>query len=159
MILKTSVMISYGQILVFSSDLPRPGLLWTDAHGAQGFAYAPGIVSFGVPDHDGQCLLQVDIVDEIRLTKNALWAICVPFTVHLAPLIAGVIGQPNRIRIKPNKYNMVFEILPASNLHGRQYFYTLRILFCPSKNADFAILKFGYGLTSKRILKKDAEYA
>jgi hypothetical protein len=32
---------------------------WTKDHVAQGFAWRPGHVSFGLPDHDGNCVVQV----------------------------------------------------------------------------------------------------
>ena len=52
--------IDYGQIFVFGPSVVRPVVVWTDEHVAQGFAWSPSAVSFGVPDHDGESLVKVN---------------------------------------------------------------------------------------------------
>ncbi len=56
------VVINYTQVLVRSGEEAPAGLLWTDAHVDQGFAWSEGLVSFGVPDHDGNARMEVELV-------------------------------------------------------------------------------------------------
>jgi hypothetical protein len=55
------VTIDYTQVLVQAEDRAAHGLLWTDDHVVQGFAWSQGHVSFDVPDHDGECRIEVDL--------------------------------------------------------------------------------------------------
>lgn len=46
-------------MLVFPAGHPTLGLIWSDEHVAQGFAWNDNVVSFGIPDHDGGCLVEL----------------------------------------------------------------------------------------------------
>ena len=71
MIAEFPITVLYTQVVVHLADLPRPGLLWDDDHVAQGFAWSEGIASFGVPDHDGECLLSVDVAEAVNIGEDS----------------------------------------------------------------------------------------
>lgn len=60
----------YSQITVAVPGAPAKGLLCTDEHVAQGFAWSPGFVSFGVPDHDGQVRVAVQRSDVFQMDAD-----------------------------------------------------------------------------------------
>jgi hypothetical protein len=60
--------VDYGQIFAFRPSVARPVVVWTDEHVAQGFAWSPSAMGFGVPDHDGESLVQVNMAPITRLT-------------------------------------------------------------------------------------------
>lgn len=159
MISEFAVMVDYGQILVFVQGLPRPGLVWTPDHGAQGFAWAPGIVSFGIPDHDGESLIQVEVAPDMSIEPNALWAIRVPFTVPATPLRIGTVGAMEDVRVPQGSYSLVFEALPGDIVGEHDYGFVLRLKFCADPNPDFEILKKGGSLTTDKVLRRDAQHA
>jgi hypothetical protein len=159
MLAEFTVMVFYGQILIFVQGLPRPGLLWTSDHAAQGFAWAPGIVSFGVPDHDGESLIQVKVAPDIAIEPDALWAIRVPFEVPALPLQIGSIGDLTEIDVPPGSYSLVFEALPGHTVDEHVEGFVLRLTFCADPHPDFEILRTGGDLTTDKVLRRDAQHA
>lgn len=154
-----AVMVFYGQILIFVQGLPRPGLLWTSEHAAQGFAWAPGIVSFGVPDHDGESLIQVKVAPDIAIEPRALWAIRVPFEVPALPLQIGTVGDMAEIDVSPGRYSLVFEALPGNTVKEPVEGFALRLTFCADPHPDFEILRRGGDLATDKVLRRDAQHA
>ncbi len=148
----------YKQVVVHRADLPRPGLLWDDDHVDQGFAWSEGIVSFGVPDHDGQCFLQIDVAEELELEANAEWAVQTPFEVD-APLKIGTITNMRDVLVPNGGYNLVFQALPGSAAPEDGYVYVLSLTFVKSVEPSFEILKQGEELATDKVLRRDAQRA
>jgi len=154
MISSFSVFVSYTQILVQLAGHPAPGLLWTDDHVAQGFAWSEGVVSFGVPDHDGECLIEVRQDHAATVDPDAIWAIQVPFLVS-EPLLIGTVFDMRPVTVAEGRYNLVFEALP-----GRDDFaFVLRLTFVKTAAVQFEILKKGGELSTSIVLRKDADLA
>lgn len=148
------VSVSYTQIVVFVAGISPPEFDWTDDHVAQGFAWMPEIVSFGVPDHDGICLMQVGTVDAIGVEPNALWAIRVPFQVPFGPLSIGSILDTKDLNVPEGTYSMIFEALPGDASTDGNYAFVLNLKFLKDESPDFEILKQGTELTTKTVLRK-----
>lgn len=141
--------------LSFSSPALRPPEFdWTDDHVAQGFAWMPEIVSFGVPDHDGLCLMQVGTVDAIAIEPNALRAIRVPFEVPAASLSIGSILDTKEVNVPAGTYSMIFEALPGDASKAGDYAFVLNLKFLNDESPDFEILKQGTELTTNKVLRK-----
>lgn len=158
--------IYYAQIMVYLPTVDRPGLLWTKEHTAQGFAWHPGIVSFGISSADRDCLIQVDVASKITVSSESLWAICVPFEVSSSPVQIGSVFDTHEVDIPMGKYGLVFEVFPGGsavyeNLDGEQvpYGHVVSIRFCSDGDHDFRILKMGGELTTDKILRRDAKQA
>lgn len=151
-----NVTVLYAQILVFAPSTPLPGLLWTDEHVAQGFAWSEGSVSFGIPDHDGDCLVRISLSPRYVLPENALWAVKVPFTVSHAAVQAGSILSDIRVDIPNGTYELFFTALPNQD---PDMAFTLSFDFVASPDPDFAILKRGGELETDKVLTRDAEFA
>lgn len=160
MIAEFDILVDYSQILVHLSTVARPGLLWDDDHVTQGFAYLPGIVSFGMPDHDGVCLVQVDTKAEIAVAPAAIWALSVPFDVSVSPVKIGTIFTKHDVAVPLGNYNLVFAVAQGKGVSRpsseEDYAYVVRIDFCPSENPDFRILKKGGEVTTDTVLRRDA---
>ncbi|WFR97614.1 competence protein ComJ [Rhizobium tumorigenes] len=157
MIAEFPITVLHTQVVVHLPGLPRPGLLWNDDHVAQGFAWSQGIVSFGVPDHDGQCLIRVDTAVSIQVDSSAAWAVQTPFELSATPLKIGTIGTMKDVRIPLGKYNLVFEALLGAS--AGDYAFVLKLIFVPSEEPEFKILKQGAELTTDKVLSRDAQRA
>jgi Competence protein J (ComJ) len=148
------VTVSYTQIVVFVSGITPPEFDWTDEHVAQGFAWMPTIVSFGVPDHDGQCRMKVETVTEIAVDPKALWAIRVPFDVPSVPLSIGSIFDVRDVRVPEGKYSMIFEALPGDTVKTGEYAFALNLKFLRDATAGYEILKQGTELATSKVLRE-----
>jgi Competence protein J (ComJ) len=148
------VTVSYTQIVVFVSGITPPEFDWTDEHVAQGFAWMPTIVSFGVPDHDGQCRMKVETVTEIAVDPKALWAIRVPFDVPSVPLSIGSIFDVRDVRVPEGKYSMIFEALPGDADETGEYAFALNLKFLRDAAPGYEILKQGTELTTSKVLRE-----
>lgn len=146
--------VDYTQILVYGVSHPGPGLLWTDAHVAQGFAWSEGQVAFGVPDHDGDCRLQVVEDDSPGPDPAALWAVQVPFAVK-EPLAIGSVCETREVKVPLGPHALIFEGLAGAQDHA----FFLRLHFVPMERPGFSVLKTGPGVISAVVLRKDAESA
>lgn len=154
MIAEFDVDVSYGQVGVYVSNIKPPPFQWTDEHNAQGFAWMPTIVSFPVPDHDGICLIQVDVVSRPEVEAEALWAVRVPFDVPSVPLTIGSIFEGQNVDVPEGKYSLIFEALPGSFVDAQDFAYVLRFKFFEDQNPDFEILKKGGEVTVDKVLRK-----
>lgn len=151
--------VDYGQILVHHEGHPNPGRLWTDAHVAQGFAWAEGAVSFGVPDHDGLCRLRVSLADAVSMDPQALWAVQVPFDVT-GSLKVGTLFESERLDVPPGRHALLFVALPgAGNAGEAEEAYLLQLVFVRDAAPTFRILKQGGDLTTHEVLRTDSEPA
>lgn len=155
MLTEFDLTILYTQLVVHHAELHLPGLLWDDDHVDQGFAWSKGIVSFGVPDHDGQCLLRVNVSDELKLDAGAEWAVQVPFEVS-ALLKIGTVTNMRDVFVPKGLYNLVFQALPGSAMPGAGYTYVLSLTFVRATELSFEILKQGR-LATDKVLRMDAQ--
>jgi len=147
----------YTQVVVHVPGLERPGLLWTDKHVDQGFAWSEGIASFGVPDHDGQVRVRVSSVEAYALGGDVLWAVQTPFDVPTAPLQIGTIANMRAVDVPAGRYDLVFEARDGSD-EGEDVAFVLDLKFVPSDEPSFAILKQGEELATDEVLRRDAEH-
>lgn len=150
------LVVLYSQIQVCRAGHPEPGSLWTGEHVAQGFAWRPEAVSFGVPDHDGECLLRAEVLDQPREpASEALWAIRVPFASTTGTVEVGGIAGTQTLDVPFGDHALVFEALPGKD--GLAY--DLRLTFQPGKAVTFVILRRGGELAADIPLRLDAEAA
>lgn len=147
------LIIDHAQLVVQAGDHPAPGLLWTRDHVAQGFAWSERLVSFGVPDHDGDARIQVELSATAKLDPQALWAVQVPFRVT-GPLRIGTIFDTTPVAVPNGSYIVTYQGLP-----GPPGAYLLRLSFTPDDAPGFRILKQGGDITAEQVLRRDAEPA
>ncbi len=150
--------VNHTQVFAFRRHLERPGLLWTNEHVAQGFAWSPGIACFGVPDHDGECLLELDTAATAAslAVDTSLWAIAVPFDTDETEVQVGTILDDRTFPLGPGRFRLVFEAHAPRTVSGTAYAYLLRFSFIPTEAAEFEILKQG-PLESATVLSRTAE--
>lgn len=154
------VSVDYTQVFALLSSLERPGLLWTDDHVAQGFAWNPGIACFGVPDHDGECLIEFDPAATAAslAVETSLWAIAVPFEADGSELMVGTLMDDRPFALAGGLYRLVFEAHAGRTEGGTAYTYILSFKFIRAEHAGFEILKQG-PLGSGKVLLTSAEQA
>ena len=148
--------ILYGQILVGPPSARHVGLLWGEAEVAQGFAWDPEVVAFGVPDHDGPCLIAVETEREAPFSPDAdaLWAVAVPFTATEPFVAVGTVLEPQQVPIRPGPYQLVFQARPGGQGHA----YRLEVIFVRGGSSGFSVLKQGE-LESATVLSPRARRA
>lgn len=154
MVTEFAVLVLYTQLHVATPTGTAVALQWTDDEVAQGFAWDEEIVAFGLPDHDGECLVHVDTSPATRaiaVAKDALWAVAVPFTVVEPVVSIGSIVAERQIAVPPGRYQLVFQARPAE----AGYAYRLHVTFSLSAEPAFAILKQGE-LDSGQVLRRRA---
>lgn len=149
-----SVAIPYGQVLVQAEGQAAAGLLWTDEHVAQGFAWSDALVSFGVPDHDGESRIEVELASGEAPDPQTLWAVQVPFHVT-GSLQIGTVFEARGVTVPAGSYNLIHQAFPG----GRDHAYLLRLTFSRSALPEFRILKRGGDITADTVLRRDAEAA
>jgi hypothetical protein len=155
MIKEFSLTVLYTQVLVHLSTHPSPGLLWSDEHVAQGFAWSTGIVGFGMPDHDGECLIRVMQTKDAVISDATLWAVQVPFEVSALLEIGTAVDFTHRVEVPFGTYALVFEALPGGDEHA----YTVNLRFVATDTPEFAILKRGDALETDEVLIRNADLA
>jgi Competence protein J (ComJ) len=160
MIAGFSITVMYGQIVVHTTGLERPGLLWDQDHVAQGFAWDDGIVCFGIPDHDGMARLEVaKLEQEPPLSNQTLWAIAVPFEVTSGNVDVGTILLTKTIQLPPGNYQLVFEGCRGKSVDAAEYAFVVKLTFTPAHAPEFSIIMRGGELTTGTILRKHAKRA
>ncbi len=139
------ILINYTQVCVYLLDRADADLLWTDEHVAQGFSWVPGNVAFGVPDHDGECWMEINIaanVSDVR-AETSSWAIEVPFDVGTSEVRIGTLFNDKRFDLPRGPYRLIFEAHPGQTRNGIPYAYLLRVLLMSDHQQNFLILKQG----------------
>lgn len=147
----------YTQIIVAVPGTTTSGLQWTDDHVAQGFAWSPGFVSFGVPDHDGQVRVTVQCSDAFKVGDDTLWAVQTPLDVNASPVAVGTIGNEHAVAVPLGRYNLVFEARSPISDEGGDIAYDLRLHLIETPAPGFAILKQGDELETARVLLMQAD--
>jgi hypothetical protein len=154
-----SLQILYGQLAVYRPDKPQLNL-WNDSHVAQGFAWREGNVSFGIPDHDGPSLVEIDFSGERRkAAPECLRAVAVPLRVAAHGAVLATVMDEYQLAMKPGSYRVLFELLPGITRDEIDYAFRVRLTFTPDDAASFEILKGDHELTAKEVLTKEAEPA
>ncbi len=154
--LSFAITVLYTQVTVHLRQLARPGLLWNDDDVAQGFAWNDGIVGFGMPNHDGECFLEVDTDSTAGpvIGDATLWAIAVPFEATSAQLLVGTVLDGRDCTIAPGIHQVTF----AVEAGGDSYAYRCKLSFVKRDDPEFVILKQG-SLQSGQVLHRRAPYA
>ncbi len=151
MLAQFATVILYGQLLL-ADPVETVGLLWSGEEVAQGFAWDRAEVAFGIPDHDGTCLVNLDAGPPVSVADDALWAVAVPFTATGSVLEAGTVLLEHRVAVPPGRYQVVFQARPGAPDHA----YRLDIRLTPSDAPVFAILRRG-GLGTDTVLRRQAD--
>jgi len=154
MVTEFAVLVLYGQLHVTTPAGAATALLWTEDEVAQGFAWDEAVVAFGLPDHDGPCLVRVDTApppDAPPVAADALWAVAVPFTAPGPPVSIGSIVEERAIPLAPARYQLTFQARPPDAGHA----YRLEVTFTLHPSPVFAILRQGE-LDSGRVLRPRA---
>lgn len=157
-----SILVNYTQVVVFCPGTAQGGLLWSDDHVAQGFACSHGVACFGVPDHDDECLIEVE-TEADALTVDAsfdasLWVIAVPFETDGSEIRIGTLFDDKPFTPSSGLYRLVFQAFPGRIENSETYSYVLRFNFIPSDHVEFEILKQG-SLESDKVLLTTAKTA
>ncbi|MEF2074919.1 competence protein ComJ [Consotaella aegiceratis] len=163
MLASLDVMISYGQLVIYLPSIQHPGHLWSDDELDQGFAWSPGIVSLGVPEHAFICLVNIDVANDFKLASNAISCLRVPFDIFETPVYVGSIYHYEAVKIKNGRYQLFYEVLPGQGTweiysNGKKdqgkYSYILNIVLVPGENDYFEILKVGGSIHTDKFLSR-----
>jgi hypothetical protein len=144
----------YGQIFV-----SRPGEggypLWTQAHVDQGFAWREACVAFGIPDHDGDCRVEVGRGPPPPLEGDCLRAIEVPYLVPPGGVEVGGLAGQRVVAMPPGPHQIRFDLSPEAAGPGLR----VRLLLTPGAPRRFAILRRDAEMTTDTVLTTTAEEA
>ena len=149
MLASFALTIMYTQVTVATPGA-ETALDWTDDHVAQGFSWTPGYVSFGVPDHDGTCVIEVEDARRANVSPDALWAVRVPFAVGVEPLAIGTLFDERPVAVPSGRHGLVFQAFPGTE---PDVAFVLRLTFGPAGRPAFAVLKTGDVLTTTAVLR------
>lgn len=141
--------IDYGQLVVHARRRAGAGLLWADEDVAQGFVWSEGYVAFGVPDHDGECRVTVEVAGGVVLDPRALWAVQVPFVVDESVCV-GTLFAVRDVAVPKGRYGLLFQALPGDGGCA----YALRLSFSPDDAAQFRIVKKGGDVTADVVVSR-----
>lgn len=94
-------------------EMPFRDIQWTDQHTAQGFAWSPGGVSFGVPGDAGASRLDVFRATAFTLDPMCLWAVQVPFEIKSGEFMVGSVIDPERVHVERGRYELNFLARPG----------------------------------------------
>ena len=153
-----NLQILYSQFSVHTSESPEfPH--WTNEHVSQGVAWRPGHVSFGIPDHDGTCLLDVGMTDQPLIASSTTERLlAVPFDVGpQGGAAVATILETIDLNIQAGAYQLWFELLREPQLvaNGQAYRIVVRFQKCP--DANFIIIRQGREMSSESITIRYAE--
>ncbi|MGU3494787.1 competence protein ComJ [Xanthobacteraceae bacterium A53D] len=155
------LMVNYGQIIVHLPSVERPGHAWGDAELAQGFAWSPGLASFGVPHHAFMCRVNVSVAPAHTLAADAISSVRVPFAVTDGPVMVGSVFHYDPVDLPTGRYALVFETTPGVGTYRFEdegeiiegdYDFTAHLVFMPDQAEVFEILKMGGTVESDRVL-------
>lgn len=152
------IQILYSQFSVHTAEAPDfPH--WTDEHVEQGVAWRIGHASFGIPDHDGTCLLDIDRTDApLSVGPQTERLIAVPFDLPLdTDAFVATILETMALDMPAGAYQLWFELRREPELIAKGQAYRIVLRFQPSPTADFLILRQGAEMTSPTINLRDAD--
>ena len=103
----------YSFIVVSLPTLEHPYNNWNSTHGAQGFSWRPGSVSFGTFDADDDALISVELQNSYISPTAAIRIIKVPFQVEEDGItLIDPLTQEWRVPIPEGNYALFFAIEP-----------------------------------------------
>jgi len=161
-----SVSIDYTQISVCDGQ-DTTFSQWSDEHVAQGFVWRENHVSFGVPDHDGLCLVETQLVTAFPpLTEDVLRAIATPLSAPHGITIATIMQDYPIADLPGTDYEVQFRLIEGGAIEKSRLFdeaqleenyaYLLQFLFRPGRSDHFEILRKSGEMTTDRVLTKEA---
>lgn len=147
----------YTQVMVSVPGAPAQALLWTDEHVAQGFAWSPETVGFGLPDADWEIKVVVRRSDAFEPSARTLWAVQTPLDVPASPIIISTpTGSEHEVDVPIGRYNLVFEVQKPDDSAPEDRAYDVQFHLLPAEAPSFAILKQGE-LESASVLRETTE--
>lgn len=146
----------YNQISVCStSQIAFP--LWSDDHVAQGFAWRHGHVSFGIPDHDGNCMVQVEMTNGLPQDREkAERIILVPMQVDTDGATLATVMDVYSLQIDAGIYQLYFLLFPSERKDSA---FRIWIGFEEMPNPTFNILRKSGEMTTDKVLTTSSEPA
>ena len=164
MLASLNIMINYSQLILYLPSIQKPGHLWTDPEFNQGFAWSPGIVSFGVPEDAFVCDVEIDVKGAFTLSPDAISCIQVPFDINESPLQVGSVFFYDPVDVPKAKYSLFYEVLPGARriwemeVDGTQQSgnvdYILKLWFVPDESNHYEIIKMGGAVRSDKVLER-----
>jgi hypothetical protein len=163
MLASLSVMINYSQLVIYQPFVQRPGHVWGDSELDQGFAWSPGIVSLGVPEHAFICLVEIETTNDFKLSDDAISCLRVPFDVSENPVNVGSVFFYDPVEIDKGPYSLIYEVLPGRGTweieeNGQketgENSYVLKLWLVPGENETFEILKVGGAIHTDKVLSR-----
>lgn len=116
------VTIDYSQIEVFELQ-SNIALDWNDDHVAQGFRAGTKQIAFGVPDHDGECIVQIQtagVTEESFEGSERL--IRLPFSSSNAGVGIRTVTEQLPVRLPGGDYDVYFGLWPTTDEEGDDAF-------------------------------------
>jgi len=159
--MRFSVLINYAQISVCDKKDSRFSQ-WREEHVAQGFVWRKKHVSFGVPDHDGLCLVETQLVtDFLPIKDDVIRAIEVPLSAPYGVTIATIMEDFPVDELASGDYGLQFRLIKSTSIEKTpefedDYAYILQFLFRRGKSENFKILKSSGEMTTDKVLTKEA---
>lgn len=163
MLASLSIMINYGQLILYLPSVERPGHLWGDPELQQGFAWSPGIVSLGVPEHAFICTIEVEMTAAFTLSPDAISCLRVPFNVTETPVQVGSVFEYQPVNIQKGPYSLFYEVLPGRGTweieedgekESGDVDYVIKLWFVPDETDEFEILKTGGAVHTDKVLSR-----
>ena len=131
--------VSYGQLVIFASELRQPFNDWADQHVAQGFTWRPGSVSFRTILEAGQHSVEITVIEGTdAVHPEAVRAVEVPFTVPASGAIEiGSITETVPLSVPAGSYLLRCEFLRSVGVDGER----VRLIFAKTEVPRFAVLR------------------
>jgi len=159
--MRFSVSIDYSQISV-CDEKDSIFSQWNENHVAQGFVWRENHVSFGIPDHDGLCLVETCLVtDFLPIRDDVIRAIEVPLSAPYGIRIATITEDYPIEELASGDYGLQFRLIKSTSIEkspefGDDYAYLLQFLFRRGKSQYFKILRSSGEMTTDKVLTKEA---
>lgn len=153
------ITVLYSQISVFSNGTPEFNA-WEDAHVAQGMSWREGHVSFGVPEHEGPCLLEWGMytTDSIKVS-TAERVLTAPLVVETSGCGIATVLDEIETDIAGGGYQIWFAATPLEKTGAEKPDLFVQICFEKTNNADFNIVKPGAEMTARQVHLRQADIA
>lgn len=168
MLASLSVMINYGQLILYLPSVERPGHVWGEPELQQGFAWSPGIVSLGIPEHAFICTVEIDVVEAFTPSPDAISCLRVPFNLYATPVQVGSVFEYEPVDVPKGRYSLICEVLPGQGIWeietGEEkeigdIDHVIKLWFVPGETDVFEILKTGGAVYSGKVLSRFTELA
>ena len=127
--MEISVQILYGQLAVSRPEIALLNL-WSDDDVAQGFSWREGSISFGVPDHDGPSVVEVNCVDtRPEFLPNSIHAVEAPLRLGDDGLLLATVTDEIHLRVRAGLYSVRCELIPGTHKDSVQHPFRIRLTF------------------------------